>query len=222
MSIVARSIRRSPALLYDIDWPTYSGLLRAFETQRGFRLTYDRGMLEIMSPLWEHEGPSGLLGLFIHVLTEELNLPCRLGGSLTLRRRRKRRGLEPDKCYWIANAPRMQGKRQLNLRVDPPPDLAVEVDVTSSSLDRMGIYAVLGVPEIWRWSTGGLAFHLLENGAYQVRPNSLSFPQLAAVDLVPFLVLWGQTDDVSITRQFREWVRQQMLTRPTPTPPATP
>jgi Uma2 family endonuclease len=218
MSPVAQKPHRSPAILEDIDWATYCRLLRVFAKRRGFRLTYDRGTLEIMSPLWSHEEPAKLLGRFVDVLTEELELPSRLGGSVTLRRRRKRRGLEPDNCYWIANAPLLQGKRELDLRVDPPPDLAIEVDVTSSSLDRMSMYAALGVPEVWRLTTGGIAFHLLETGAYQVRSNSRSFPQLASVDLPPFLAQWGASDDTTIVRRFREWVRQQMLTRPMPSP----
>jgi Uma2 family endonuclease len=178
--------------------------------------------LEILSPLWVHEAHAKLLGRFIDVLTEELNLPYRRGGSVTLRRRRKLRGLEPDNCYWIASTPLLQGKQHLDLRVDPPPDLAIEVDVTSSSIDRMSIYAALGVPEVWRLSTGGIAFHVLEAGAYQIRPHSLSFPQLASADLVPFLAQWGQSDDTTIVRQFREWVKQHLLSRPAPNTPPFP
>lgn len=219
MSTVARPTKQLPAVLHDIDWKTYSRLLRIFENRRGFRLTYDRGILEIMPPLWTHEQAGRMIGRFVDVLTEELNLPYRLGGSVTLRRRRKHRGLEPDNCYWIASTPLLQGKRELDLRVDPPPDLAIEVDVTSSSLDRMSIYAALGVPEVWRLSTGSVAFHILEAGAYQVRSNSVSFPQLASVDLPPFLALWGSSDDATIVRQFREWVRQQLLPRSMPSSP---
>jgi Uma2 family endonuclease len=223
MSTVASPASRSPAVLNDIDWKTYTRLLRVFEKSgRRLRLTYDRGTLEIMSPLWVHEAHAKLLGRFVDVLTEELNLPCRLGGSVTLRRRRKRRGLEPDNCYWIASTPLLQGKRHLDLRIDPPPDLAIEVDVTSSSIDRMSIYSALGVPEMWRLSTGGIAFHILEAGAYQVRPNSLSFPQLASSDLIPFLAQWGQSDDTALVRQFRDWVKQQLLSRPIPSTPPSP
>lgn len=219
MSTVAPPAGASVAVLHEVDWSLYTRLLRAFDARRGFRLTYDRGTLEIMSPLWQHEEVKELIGRFIDVLTEELNLACRLGGSVTLRRRRKRRGLEPDRCYWIAHAPQLQGKHQLDLRVDPPPDLAVEIDVTSSSIDRMSLYAALGVPEVWRLSTGGIAFHVLESGAYQIRANSLSFPRLASADLPAFLAQWGQTDDTAIVRQFRQWVQHQLLSRPTPPPP---
>jgi Uma2 family endonuclease len=215
MSPATPSAEPPPAVLYDIDWRTYSRLLRVlFESGRRFRLTYDRGVLEIMSPLWEHGGSAYFLGRLIDALSEELQIPCRAGRSVTLRRRRRRRGLEPDNCYWIASAPRMQGKTHLDLRVDPPPDLAVEVDVTRSSLDRMSIYAALGVPEVWRLSAGGLTFHALQAGAYQVRATSLAFPRLTPADLTGFLVLVGQTDDTTLVRQFREWVRQRYLSRP--------
>jgi Uma2 family endonuclease len=221
MSLAIPFTAHPPAVLHDIDWCLYTRLLGAFRGRR-FRLTYDRGTLEIMSPLWEHEGPAYLVGRFIDVLTEELNVPCRAGRSVTLRRRRKRRGLEPDNCYWIANAPRLQGKRHLDLSVDPPPDLAVEVDVTNSSLDRMSIYAALGVPEVWRLGAAGLAFHVLEAGAYQVRPHSLAFPQLASADLGGFLAQLGQTDDTALVRQFRDWVRAQLPGWAAWSPPASP
>jgi Uma2 family endonuclease len=213
---------QQPAVLLGIDWRTYTRLLRAFEGRRRFRLTYDRGVLEIMSPLWEHEEPAYLLGRFVDVLTEELNLPLRPGRSLTLRRRRLRRGLEPDNCFWIANAPRMAGKRHLDLRTDPPPDLAIEVDVTSSSVDRMSVYAALGVPEVWRLASQGLTFQVLAGRAYQVRPNSLAFPRLTPADLVPFLATLGQMDVNVVVRQFRAWVRGHLLgeaaSPPSPTP----
>jgi Uma2 family endonuclease len=221
MSLAALGAARPPVVLHDIDWGTYTRLLRALHGPRRFRLTYDRGSLEIMSPLWEREEPAYLLGRFIDILTEELHLPCRAGRSVTLRRKRKQRGLEADNCYWMANAARLQGRRHLDLRTDPPPDLAIEVEVTHSAVDRMNIYAALGVPEVWRLSVAGLAFHILEGSGYQVRPNSLSFPQLAAADFGGFLAQLGQSDDTTLARQFRDWVRQVLLGRPIPGPSGT-
>lgn len=120
MAIAPSSIR-SAAVLHDIDWGTYTRLVRAFGTTRRFRLTYDRGTLEICSPLWEHGRPAYILGVFVDVLTQELQWQYEPGGSVTLRRRRKSRGLEPDQCYWIASAGRLAGKTHLDLCVDPPP-----------------------------------------------------------------------------------------------------
>jgi Uma2 family endonuclease len=143
-------------------------------------------------------------------LTEELGLPVKAGGSTTFRRRRKRRGIEPDDCYWIADEPRVRGKRRIDLRTDPPPDLAIEVDVTSSSLDRMGIYAALGVPEVWRLEGQTLTFQVLApKGQYAQKATSLAFPWLAPADLVPYLALRGQMDENAVVAQLRTWVRQR-------------
>lgn len=211
----ARSqIKPAPAVLHDIDWGTYTRLLRALEPRPGFRLTYDRGTLEIMSPLWEHERAAYLLGRFVDVLTEELRLPYEPGRCVTLRRRRKSRGLEPDNCYWIASAARLAGKTRLDLRVDPPPDLAIEMEITRSSLDRMSIYAALGVPEVWRVTSDSLTFNILESGVYEARPHSLAFPKLASTDVVRFLARLGRTGTSDLVAEFRDWVRQALLGSP--------
>jgi Uma2 family endonuclease len=207
-AIHSNGIASGPAVLDGIGWETYSDLLRTFARSRRLRLTYDRGRLEIMSPLLEHEGPAEILGRFIEVLTEEFHLPCRAGGSLTLRRKAELRGLEPDKCFWIANAPRLLGKRSLDLRSDPPPDLAIEVDVTSSSIDRMSIYATLKVPEVWRLSSEELKFNALRGKSYHVQPKSLAFPPVSSSQLLPFLDQVGLKDDNALVAGFRRWVRK--------------
>lgn len=213
LSTAKPSEKHVPAVLNDIDWGTYTRLLRAFKRRR-FWLTYDRGTLEITSSNWQREKTTYILGMFVDVLAEELNLPCEPGGRATLRRRRKNRGLEPDNCYWIANADRLAGRTHLDLRVDPPPDLTIEMDITHSSLDRMAIYAALGVPEVWRVARDGLAFNLLDSGVYKVRSHSISFPKLASADLVPFLAQLTQLGTTALVAQFREWVRQTLVNRP--------
>src|SRR5438067_8564176 len=101
--------------LSGIDWRTYTRLLWIFAERPGIRLTYDRGELEIMSPLLEHDNDGHFLGRLAVALTEELGLPIKAGGSVTMRRRRRKRGIEADECYWIANAARMAGHRRLDL-----------------------------------------------------------------------------------------------------------
>src|SRR5207302_1055731 len=169
---------------------------------------------EIMSPLLEHDNDGQFLGRLIVALTEELGLPIKGGGSVTMRRRRRRRGIEADECFWIANAARMAGRRRLDLRTDPPPDLAIEVDVTHSSLDRLAVYAALGVPEVWRLDRDALIFHVLNaRGAYESAAASRSFPLVTPADLLGFLQQARQAgDENTVVRQFREWVRR----RPTP------
>jgi Uma2 family endonuclease len=212
--------RRTPPprfFLDTVDWRTYSRLLRALGDRPGVRLTYDRGRLEIMSPLPEHEHDAYLSGRFIDVLTEELGLPVVAGRSTTLRLRSKQRGLEPDNCYWIAHEAQVRGKKRIDLRVDPPPDLAIEGDVTRSSLDRMAIYAKLGVPEVWRLSEQMLTIQVLGGGKFAASPHSPTFPFVTGADLTAFLALTSSHDDNGIVRQFRAWVpRTTQPGNPTP------
>jgi Uma2 family endonuclease len=222
-TVPARPAAGRSLLLDGIDWKAYTRLLHVFAERPAIRLTYDRGVLEIMSPLLEHDGDADFLGFLVGVLTEEMGLPRKGGGSTTLRRRRKQRGLEPDRCFWIAHEPAMRGKRRLNLRVDPPPDLAIEVDVTHSSLDRLSIYAALGVPEVWRLEGQTLTFHLLGAGrSYSAAGHSLAFPFVTPADLMSFLALCAGQDETSVTCQFRAWVRQQLPPGNPPAPSTNP
>lgn len=197
-------------VLSSVTWRSYERLLRVFADQPGVRLTYDRGVLELMTLSHEHENQDRLLGRFIVVLTEELGLALKSGGSTTLRRRKRRRGLEPDECYWIARETLVRKRDAIDLRVDPAPDLAVEIDITRSSINRMAIYAALNVPEVWRFDGQALTFHVLgAAGQYAESSHSLTFPQLTPDDLLAFLNLRGQMDENAIVRQFRTWVRQR-------------
>jgi Uma2 family endonuclease len=198
------------------DWRTYTRLLRTLSRHPAVHLTYDRGTLELMTLTHEHESYGRFLGRLAVTLTEELGLPIKDGGSTTLRRRRKQRGLEPDECYWIAHEPQVRGKLQLDFRIDPPPDLAMEVDITHSSLDRLSIYAALGVPEIWHFDGQTLTFFVLgASGRYTPAPFSLALPFLKPDDLLPFLAMRATQDENAVARAFRTWVRQQL-------PPAAP
>jgi Uma2 family endonuclease len=222
MSAAPSSTRPQRLVLHGVSWREYTRMLRAFAERPGFRLTYDRGTLEIMSPLFEHGVDADLLGRFVVVLTEELGLPLQAGRSTTFRRRRMRRGLEPDHSWWIAHAPQMLGRRRVDLRVDPPPDLALEVDVTHRSLDRMSIYARLGVPEVWRLDARGLTFHALQtNGRYAEQTHSPTFPLFTPADLMGYVALRSQHDENEVVRQFRVFVRQRLAagTGPAAMPP---
>ncbi len=215
MSTVQAPAAGQQLVLTGVDWQTYSRLLRVFNG-RHLRLTYDRGTLEIMTLSPQHERLKHLLRRLFEALAEEVGLTIAGFGSMTCRRRRRRRGLEPDECYWIANEPRVRGRDRIDLRRDPPPDLALEVDVTHSSLDRLAIYAALGVPEVWRLDGQALTFHLLQaDGTYAAAARSLAFPFLAPADLLPFLALRARLDEMALVRQFRAWVRQQAAP-PTP------
>jgi Uma2 family endonuclease len=207
-------------VLHDVPWRTYRRLLRALTDRPGVRLTFDRGTLELMTLSHEHESRSYLLARLVDALTEELDLPVKGGRSTTFRRRKKLRGLEPDSCWWIANEALVRGKTKIDLRIDPPPDLSLEIDLTHSSLDRLAIYEALKIPEVWRVEDQNIISYLLNAGHYTVSAVSRAFPGLTVSDLASFLNLSGQMDDNAIVRQFRAWARKQFpqSNRP-PAPP---
>ena len=200
----------SGILLTNISWKTYESLLNELTQQRGIRLTYDRGNLEIMTPSAPHEGSKKILGRFVESVSEELNVEIRSLGSLTCRREDLARGLEPDQCYYIENEDVVWDKQQIDLNQDPPPDLVVEIDVTSSSIDRLSLYASLGVPEVWRYDGNRLIIYQLEAQEYTERDVSPTFPFLSQVEMLRFLELRRTTKENALIRLFREWVRSQI------------
>ncbi len=203
-------LRGQRLVLYDVPWNHYERLLRVFD-ERHLRLTYDEGILEIMTLSPRHEGISYLLGRFVDVLTEEMSLPVKAGRSMTMRRRKKEKGLEADNCYWIANAPRMRHKDKINFKVDPPPDLALETDITHSSLNRLAIYAALKIPEVWRFDGKEVFFYVLgPSGRYIKVEFSPTFPFLKPQDILRFLALRSTQDENEIVRAFRAWVQKQV------------
>jgi Uma2 family endonuclease len=205
MAILSASRDAGRVLLHNIAWETYEAILADME-DRAIRLTYDRGDLEIMSPSDEHERIKSLIGRMIEAMTEELDIPIRSAGSTTLRRQLKRRGLEPDECYYVAHEPQMRGRDDIDLNVDPPPDLAIEVDISRSSLDRFGIYAAIGVPEIWRLEEGQVRAYTLEGEQYMAQSRSPSFPFLPLAEVSRILGQRNETDETTWIRSFRRWV----------------
>ena len=197
-------------LLKNISWQTYEALLKDLESQRGIRLTYDRGLLEIMTPLAPHERNSRLIGRLVEALTEELNIEICSLGSLTCKREDLARGLEPDECYYIQNEPVIRSLEQIDLNQDPPPDLAIEIDITSSSINRLALYASLGVPEVWRYDGSRLIIYQLEGGEYRVCDRSSTFPLITSSEIIRFLELRKSNGETALIRLFREWVRNQV------------
>lgn len=213
---------RRGLLIPGVTWDDYGKFQELFDRRRGFRLAYDRGALEIMSPSLAHDDDSRFLGDLVRAATMVLGLPARRGGSTTLRSELVRRGIEPDDCFWIENAPRMAGRRELDLAIDPPPDLGIEVDVASSSLDRFAIYAALGVRELWRLESGRLkepvrlTFHVLQpDGTYAASPASLAFPMIRPEDLLEFvLAARDAVNQNAVIEAFQEWLRNPSATEP--------
>ncbi len=194
-------------MLENISWQTYQALLAEMGKHRALRLTYDEGTLEIKMPSKLHEIINRLLELIITALAEELSLSIKGYGSTTLDREDLQKGVEPDSCFYIQNANRLQGLDP-ELPEDLPPDLAVEVDVTSSSTRRMEVYKLLGVPEVWRYTKQGVTISHLENGEYVDCAFSPTFQIISAEILAEFLQHRQTTDDIGVIRFVRAWVRK--------------
>jgi Uma2 family endonuclease len=196
-------------ILQDIPWETYERLSRDLDRQN-VRMAYDDGILEIMSPSRKHEHAKEWLGTMIRVLAEEYDVDFSAGGSTRLRRRKLKKGLEPDQCFWLSNARRVIGRKEIKLPKDPPPDLAIEIDVTSSSLKRMGIYAALRVSEVWRYDGERLRVYRLASGAYRPASRSLSFPSFPLSHLEDMLERHDKLTEFQMMKAFRRIVRDQL------------
>jgi len=197
--------------LTDISWEGYESILNLLN-DRPVRVTYNQGLLELMILSYAHERYKKLLARLVETLTEELNIPIEAAGSTTFKRKALERGLEPDECFYIQNQARIRGKQAIDLNQDPPPDLVIEIDITNSIIDRLDIYAALGVPEIWRWDNGTLQFLILKKQHYQRVQTSWNFPKLLTTHLDTIITLSDQTDQTTVIRQFRAWVRENLTT----------
>jgi len=189
------------------DWAFYSRMLKLFEGRPGYRLAYDRGRLEIMSPSFRHDRADRFLGSLIPILARAYGLPMVPGGTVTLRRKRKQKGIEGDEVFWLANAPKVFAATTLKLSIHPPPDLAIEVDVSRSSLNRLSLYAAMGVPEVWRLENEALMFYGLSQGPkLQPIAASMSFPAVTPGDLEGFLSKARCSDHIAVLNEFEEWI----------------
>ncbi|MBD2299477.1 Uma2 family endonuclease [Nostoc sp. FACHB-87] len=197
-------------ILPNISWHTFEIMLAEMGNNRTTRLTYDQGTLEIMTPLMPHEYNNRLLEHLVFTLAEELNLNIKSIGSTTCKRPDLLRGVEPDSAFYIQNEPLMRQKQNLDLTQDPPPDLVIEVDYTSASVDRLSIYLALGVPEVWRYDEPVMQIYCLQEGTYIPCDVSPSFFNLPLTTEIPrFLQESLNNGEIPMIRSFRAWVRQQ-------------
>jgi Uma2 family endonuclease len=194
--------------LSGISWKTYETLLEELSDRR-LRLTYNRGNLEIMAPSPEHELSKEVLGRFIDTIAEELEVNIYPLGSTTFKRL-ELSGAEPDKCFYVRNIALVQGKRRLDMAEDPAPDLIVEIDITSSSQNRLQVYADLGVAEVWIYNGESLVVQQLQNGNYIATATSQFFPNLSVPDIAGWLQRSTTTDYLMLVKAFRGWVRSQL------------
>ncbi|MDK2408955.1 Uma2 family endonuclease [Aphanizomenon sp. PH219] len=196
-------------LLKDISWQQLEKILEEMGERRAARISYSDGWLEIMVPLPEHEKDKELLGDLVKLLLDKLQIDCEPFGSTTLKNERMRQAVEPDTSFYIQNQAAVIGKNRIDLNIDPPPDLAIEIDITSRT--RFENYEILGVPELWRYQQQGLEIFLLREGKYIKSQSSPNFPNIPIIELVNEYVQQCLTIGRSqAMRNFRSWVKESL------------
>jgi Uma2 family endonuclease len=194
--------------MQDVTWQEFETILEELGDHRSARLAYDNGTLEMMMPLPEHEDDKEIVGDLIKALLEEFDIEFRSLGSTTFKKKQTQ-GLEPDQCFYIQNEVAIRGKIRIDLSVDPPPDLAIEIDVTSRTHPR--IDEALGVPELWQFDQGKLQINVSQGGSYALVAESPNFPGLPLCEVLPHYLAESKIIGRNkVLKVFREWVREQI------------
>jgi Uma2 family endonuclease len=196
-------------LLQDVTWQEFEKILEELGEHRAARVAYNRGVMEITTPLPEHEDNKEIIGDLVKALLEELDIEFRSLGSTTFKNPKMAQGIEPDQCFYIQNESKIRGKKRLDLTVDPPPDLALEIDITSRT--HPSIYEALKVPELWRFEDNKLQINILQDGCYVESQESLNFPSLPLIQIIPQYLEQSRTAGRNATlKAFRRWVQEQI------------
>ncbi|HEY9703349.1 MAG TPA: Uma2 family endonuclease [Allocoleopsis sp.] len=196
-------------LLSDISWQELEDILQDLGDNRNSKIAYNQGLLEIMVPLPEHERNKEQISDLLKALLEELDIEFCTLGSTTFKNRLMLQGMEPDNCFYIQNEARIRNKDKLDLSIDTPPDLAIEVDVTSRTNPQ--IYRNLAVPELWRFERDNLQINVLIDGEYVSTEFSPLFPNLPVKKLIPEYLhkcrIEGRNKSI---KQFRSLIQQMI------------
>lgn len=192
----------------DVSWQEFEAILEELGDRRAARLAYSKGTLEIRMPLSKHEREKAITGDMVKILLEELKMDCECFGSTTFKRHDIAQGIEPAQCFYIQNHELMIGKREIDLTVDPPPDLAIEVDDTSEN--QLDAYRTIGVPELWRYSEGIIRIDVLLARQYVESQVSPTFPDFSKYIIAQFVELSLDSGRSITLRAFRKWVREHL------------
>jgi len=205
---MAQAAINQKLILQGVGWDFYERILEEYAESNGLHFAYDDGFLEIEVPLFEHESANAILQNLVTTICVEKDINFVNAGSTTFRKRAKAKGVEPDTCFYIQKEAKIRGKSDIDLETDPPPDLVIEVDVTSPSLNKMPIYAALGVPEVWLYKGERLEFYKLYGDFYQETPNSTFFPMLSSEKATEFLRKGLMENSSKWFKEVREWMNK--------------
>ncbi len=205
---VVESSPNKKLIMHVVSWCVYEQFLKEYEDSNGLHFAFDNGVLEIEMPTRKHEKQNRLLAKLVELICEELEIDIDNGGSTTYRKKSKAKGVELDTCFYIQSEPQIRG--QLNIDTGKfPPDLVIEVDVTSPSLDKLPIYAALNVPEVWLYKGERVQILELVGESYQEIENSLALPVMNSATITEFLNKGLVASSSEWFRAVREWAQKQ-------------
>jgi Uma2 family endonuclease len=212
MQVALQQIVVSPGqqlLLKNVSWQQFQEILTNLGESRNSRIAYSQGMLEIMVPLPEHESDKVIISDLVKAILEEIDIEFLSLGSTTFENEQMLAAVEPDDCFYIQNEAAVRGKKRLDLKVDPPPDLVIEIDITSKT--KLTSYQNLRVPELWRYNGQNLEINLLQSGKYVQSNQSLIFPNLPITEAIPeYLERSKVIGRNSTMKLFRAWLKTQL------------
>ena len=203
------SLPEQRVVLHNVSWETYERLLAEHIDCSSPRFTFDHGELEIVTLSAEHERYSRRIADLIGALADEMDVEVEELGSTTYKRQELERGFEPDSCFYVQNVERVLGKDRIDLAVDPPPDLVVEVDITSPSISKLPMFAEFGIPEVWRFDGERLSILRLSHGAYQETDNSEVFSGVSAKAISQLMAQVKSLGRTGWLRLARVWAQEQ-------------
>lgn len=202
---------REHIVLTGVSWETYRRV-RSECDRLHMKMTYDRGTLEIMPPLPAHAIVTRFIDQMITTLCDELRIALVGFRDTTWQMRALEKGLEADDWYYVQHAELADRLgAAIDIDRDPPPDLAVETDLTHSTVDKETVYAALGVPELWRWDDGNFRVRLLgSEGRYADASQSRALPMLPPDVIESFVRRRLQEGEWRAKNAFRDWVRANL------------
>jgi Uma2 family endonuclease len=195
-------------ILRGIHWDTYERLLADQQESSGTRLNFDCGTLEIVSPSSEHEQLKETITLLFQLMASELEIDVVAAGSTTFRRKDLRKGFEPDASFYIRNAQAVRKRPQIDLRRDPPPDVVVEIEITSPAIDKLSIFAAAAVPEVWLYRDDRVEILALESKTYQKKMESSFLPVVTDEVLTSFVRSSRTMTSVEWIKAVRTWAKR--------------
>lgn len=194
---------------HNVGWEEYEDLLEQVGEASGLRISFDEGTLNVMTLSSEHEKYERFFETLLTAVRLRLRINILSFGSATMRKRKKNKGNEPDACFYVQTADVIGNRLHIDFEIDPPPDIAVEIDVHHDSRDKFSIYAGLGVPELWRFDGQAMIIYVLEQGRYEEVTASRALPMLTSQVLTEALTSLREKGEFQALVAFDEWLQTQ-------------